>query len=277
MQSVALTKPNDHLTARESLFWEHAEALAQRFVAGLTEPLSAEARWGIQCFCEWPLLASDGTKEWRDWDGRFDGAMLARIDGRELVFIGIGPFIEEGWEPAAVLDGMRDFLRWVGACGAVDGEQAERICEEIELAREPWTQAVDGDDGDPWAHVVGEGGCPCCAANEAVAPFVRWLLDTTNFSLDRRLLGQELAISALEQLRLPHLVDGAFYRLDIAACLAAAYERTEMAEQDRRELAAVARAFATFLAHRCGLSGAHKRRMQTEAERWAATSVRAAS
>jgi len=76
---------------------------------------------------------------------------------------------------------------------------------------------------------------------------------------------------------LSYFADGAFYGLDISACLATTHERTVAVEPDRRELAAVARAFATFLAHRCGLTAAHKRRMQNEADRWAATPLRAAS
>jgi hypothetical protein len=277
MQSAVLTKPHHDFTARQAQFWEQAEALARQFAAGLAEPLSDEARWGIQCACDWPLSCAAQVPEWDDWDGRFDGAMLARIDGRELVFIGIGPFIEEGWEPDAVLDGLRDFVRWAGALGHVDGEQAERVCAEIEFARESWVLSVAGNDDDPWAKVAGESGCPCCAAEQAVAPFLRWLLDTTSFSLERRLLGQSLAIGALEQLQVTHFADGAFYRLDIGACLADTYARAQLVDADRSELAVVARAFATFLAHRCGLSGTHKRRMQNEAERWAATPLRAAS
>jgi hypothetical protein len=171
---------------------------------------------------------------------------------------------------------MRDFVRWAGAFGAVDGDQAERVCAEIELAREAWILSIVENDGQSCSYVAGVSGCPDCDADRAVAPFMGWLLDTTTFTLDRRLLGQAMAFSALEQLQLTELKYGAFYRLDFSACLAVAYERTEMVEPDRRELAAAARAFATYLEHRCGLSGAHKRRMQNEAERWAATPVRAA-
>jgi hypothetical protein len=216
------------------------------------------------------------AKDWKDWDGRFDSAMLARIDGRDLVFIGIGSWVDEGLELEAIIDGMRDFVRWAGAVGVFSEEQAERVCAEIELARESWAQTIAENENDPWVQVAGPEGCPCCAANEAVAPFMFWLLDTTTFTLERRLLGQQLAICALEQLGLTHLADGAFYRLDIAACLTLVDERS-WAERDRAELAAAARAFATYLAHRCGLSSAHKLRMQNEAARWAATPVRAAS
>jgi hypothetical protein len=277
MQSAVLTKPHHELTARESQFWEQAELLARQFAAGLAQPLSEEARWGIQSACEWPVFCASHARSWSDWDGRFDSAMLARVDGRELVFFGIGPLLEEGWEPDAVLDGLRDFVRWAGALGHVDGEQAERVCAEVEFAREAWILSVAGNDDDPWTEVAGEGGCPCCAAERAVAPFVGWLRDTTSFSLERSLLATWLAIGALEQLQLTHFAEGAFYRLDITECLMDTYARAQLEEADRSALVAVARAFATFLAHRCGLSGTHKRRMQNEAERWAATPLRAAS
>jgi hypothetical protein len=195
-----------------------------------------------------------------------------------LLHAGVGS-LEHGWEPDAVVDGIRDFVRWLGAVGHVNGEQTERICGEIELAREAWVLSVsmDLDDPDPWAHLAGEGGCPCCVANAAVAPFVAWLRDTTGASLDRVLLAQGLAIAALEQLELTSLVSGAFYRLDIRACLDLAYDRTGMVEADRAELAAAARGFVTFLAHRCGLSGTHARRIKDEAERWVASPLRASA
>jgi len=275
MESV-LIKPHGTFEARETRFWQQAEALARRFAAGLGEPLSDEARCGVQRFCEWPMLSGAEAEAWADWDGRFDSAMLARIDGGDLVFIGIGSWVDEGLELDAIIDAVRDFVRWAGALGVFAGEQAERVCAEIELARETWAQSIAENENDPWLQVAGPDGCPCCAADEAVAPFMRWLLDTTTFTLERRLLGQRLAISALEQLGLTQLAEGAFYRLDIAACLALVDERS-MKEHDRSELAAVARAFATYLAHRCGLSGAHKLRMQNEADRWAATPARAAS
>jgi hypothetical protein len=275
MESV-LTKPLGTFKARELLFWEQAEALAGQFAAGLGQPLSDEAQCGIQRFCEWPMFSGSEAEDWNDWDGRFDSAMLARIDGRDVVFIGIGSWVDEGLELDAIIDAVRDFVRWAGALGVFDGEQAERVCAEIELARETWAQSIAENENDPWLEVAGPDGCPCCAADEAVAPFMGWLLDTTTFTLERRLLGQRLAICALEQLGLTQLAEGAFYRLDIAACLARIDERS-VREPDRSELAAVARAFATYLAHRCGLSGAHKRRMQSEADRWAATPVQAAS
>ena len=274
MESATLVAPYK-IGPHEQPFWQRAEALAQQYAAGVPQPLAEEVRYALSCLCSWPWFCS-GAK-WEDWDRRFDSAMLARIDGRELVLVGLDGGIMDGWEPDAVVDGLRDFVRWLGALGHVDGEQAERVCAEIEFARETWLLGMAQQADDPWAHVAGEGGCPCCAADAAVAPFVAWLRDTTNASLDRLLLAQTLAIGALEQLGQTALVSGVFYRLEIASCLDRAYERSGMGEEDRPELAAVARAFATFLAHRCGLSGSHKRRMQAEAERWAVTPLRASA
>lgn len=274
-EAETLVTPSGDLSSCELAYWERAEALARQYVGGLEAPLTAEAHWGMYSFCAWPWCASQNLENWGGWNFCFDDALLALIEGQMLVHVGIGP-LEHGWEPDAVVDGMRDFVRWLGAVGHADGEQTERICNELEFARESFVLAVSGEDDGPWDDVAGEAGCPCCAANEAVAPFVGWLRDTTSASLDRLLLGQALAICALEQLGLTSLESGTFYRLEIGPCLERAYERTWMVEGDRRELVAAARAFATFLGHRCALSGTHVRRMQAEAERWAATPVRAA-
>ena len=273
-----LVTPSANLSAQERPFWQRAEQLAQQYAAGLDGPLSAEAQWGMYSFCSWPWCAYENIQSWDGWDLRFDDALLARIDGRMLLHAGVGP-LEPGWEPDALVDGMRDFVRWIGAVGHADGEQTERICSEIEFAREAWVLSVstDLDDPDPWAHLAGVGGCPCCAANAAVAPFVAWLRDTTSFPIERLLMGQALAMVALEQLGLSALISGAFYRLDLGACLEHLYQNIDLAESDRPELAAAACAFATFLAHRCGLSGSHERRMQAEAQRWAATPLRASA
>jgi hypothetical protein len=268
MQPATLvTPPNPR--PHEHAYWERAEALAQQFVAGLPQPLAEEVHFALWCFCMWPIGCSGG-RAWAGWDYRFDSALMARLDGRDLLLLGLDE-VQDGWDPDAIVDGLRDFVRWLGAFGHVDGEHAERICTEIEFARETWILSVASVQDDPWIHVAGEGGCPCCAANEAVAPFVTWLRDTTGASLLRLLMAQALAIVALEQLGLTALVSGGFYRLELGACLDQVYARSDLEEHERSELTAVARAFATYLGHRCGLSGTHKRRMQNEAERWAAT------
>jgi hypothetical protein len=216
----------------------------------------------------WPTIAIDHAEVWRGWDRRFDSAMLARVDGRELVLDGIAPLLEEG-DPDAVLDGVRDFVRWLGACAGFDADHAERVCAELEAARAELRAAVvAADHADLWARVDADAARSRAEDGDAVVPFVRWLLDTTTFSLERRLLGQALAITALDQLGAKSLQTTGFYELDVTAALTTTCERVQLNAAERRELATVGRAFVVYLEHRCGLSAFHKRRMQALAERW---------
>lgn len=249
-------------------YWRRAEQLAQRYAAGLPEPLSADARFALWCLCVWPTVAIDDAGAWRGWDRHFDSAMLARIDGCELVRDGIAPWLEDA-DPEAVLDGVRDYVRWLGACAGFDADQAERVCAELEAGRAQLLAAVAAAEHvDLWARVDADVARCASEDSDAVAPFVHWLLDTTTFSLERRLLGQALAISALHQLGAKRLRGTDFYSLDLAGALSATCDRVQLKVPERRELATVGRAFVLYLEHRCGLSAFHTRRMQALAERW---------
>lgn len=48
--------------------------------------------------------------------------------------------------------------------------------------------------------ITDELDCPCCRANEAVAPFVGWLRETREPPMEELLLAQATAIVGLEQL-----------------------------------------------------------------------------
>lgn len=87
------------------------------------------------------------------------------------------------------------------------GADADRYGGMSDPTPDPMDELVFSDELD----------CPCCRANEAVAPFVAWLRETREPAIEALLLAQATAITALEQLGAADMAVAPWARLRIQA------------------------------------------------------------
>lgn len=232
-------------------YWRRAEQWVSEYIAELPEPVDALGLMALEAFCGWAPFEAGWNTEWANWSRKLDADTFSRIDGAQMVSRGIAPFF--GGNPEDVVHTMHDFAAFLGESDYVPAAQAERVCVEIMAAK------ADFVANFPATIEEAMGEDPLEAA---VAPFMHWLLGTTSFSLDRRLLGQSLAMTALEQLDAQDMSQASWSRLKMTDCIAQAFDRTFMLVLQESDYTLLANALLNYLVGRRLISSKERARLR---------------